>query len=78
MAVRVFNVRGNEPYDHDVNHLLRAFDLGIIGAYVPFYHTLTCTLKDNVTADQLARQSEGIKQAYEACDCIGVEVWEKL
>ena len=56
------------------NDLLKSFDLGIEGAFIPFNKKLVATLDENVTQDQLDRQPAEIKSAFEQAGCVNVIV----
>lgn len=75
MMKREFLVTGQRPaYGKEVNDLIEALDLGVIGAFVPFSYVMTATLKRDVTEDQLRRQPEAIKQALEQNGCRNVVI----
>ena len=74
---RTFIVIGKEPaHSKEANMLLKAFDLGIEGAFVPFVYKVCATLSDDVTPEQYERQPDGFKAAYEQAGCIDVYVVE--
>lgn len=62
-----------------MNDFIKTFDLGMIGAFIPFVDKVTVLVKDNVTDKKWRRQPDGIKLAYEeARGCIEVKVVEHI
>lgn len=73
--IRTFYATGYAPaYNELANKLLKAFDLGVEGAFRPFADRLTVTVIDDATQDQLDRQPDGIRNAYIDAGCIDVTV----
>jgi hypothetical protein len=74
---RMFLVSGLRPaFGKQVNDFVAALDLGISGGYVRFSHKTVITLGDGVTQDQLDRQPDAVRTAYEQSGCINVRVRE--
>jgi hypothetical protein len=72
---RKFQVTGLAPAQgKEVNALVRAFDLGVQGMFVPEEHVITATLSGDVTEAQLARQPEAIRRAYVEAGWVDVRV----
>lgn len=77
MSERKFIVTGHKPaISKSANSLLSALDLGIDGAYREFADIITVTPTDNATIEQLERQPDAIRSAYEMTGCIDVVVCE--
>ena len=75
MRTREFYITGYKPaYSKQANELIKAFDLGVDGAFVKFAEKMIATLEDDVSPEQLAKQPSAIQKAYEEFGCINVSV----
>jgi hypothetical protein len=74
---RYFMICGLRPAQGKaVNDFLRAMDLGVLGAFIPFMGFATVVVKDDCTQAQLDGQPGAIKAAYEAMGHRNIEIVE--
>ena len=74
MKHRIIFVTGQEPATSDqVNRLLISLDLGLLGAFIPFQHSVTAVFSEDMTLEQLKRQIIAVKQTYESLGCVNVD-----
>lgn len=75
---RKFLVTGYKNMPNEkISLLLHLSDLGIVGAYQRFSDEVAISIDDDIKPEQLQRQPDAIKSAYEAAGIIEVEVKEQ-
>jgi hypothetical protein len=75
---RKFILVGYRPaYGKKANELMKAFDLGVEGVFIPFSEIVTIGISDDVTEEQLEKQPDAIMHAYEKTyGCIDLSIEE--